>query len=90
MQKLINLLAIASFGVSAAIVGAGAYVYLNKDTLIEQAKEAATKAATEAVAGALPGMIQGAMPKMPSVTGGAIPGVGGGKKSSLPAGIPGF
>ena len=74
MQKLINLLAIASFGVSAAIVGAGAYVYLNKDTLIEQAKEAATKAATEAVAGALPGMIQSAMPKMPSVTGGAIPG----------------
>jgi hypothetical protein len=31
MQKLINLLALASFGVSAAIVGAGAYVYLNKD-----------------------------------------------------------
>ena len=73
MQKLINLLALASFGVSAAIVGAGAYVYLNKDALIEQAKDAATKAATEAVAGALPGMIQSAMPKMPSVTGGAIP-----------------
>jgi len=74
MQKLINLLALASFGVSAVIVGAGAYVYLNKDALIEQAKESATKAATEAVAGALPGMIQSAMPKMPSVTGGAIPG----------------
>jgi hypothetical protein len=73
MQKLINVLALASFGVSAAIVGGGAYVYLNKDALIEQAKEAATKAATEAVAGALPGMLESAMPKMPEVTGGAVP-----------------
>jgi len=73
MQKLINVLALASFGVSAAIVGAGTYVYLNKDALVESAKEAATKAATEAVAGALPGMLEGAMPKMPEVTGGNIP-----------------
>jgi len=73
MQKLIKVLALVSFGVSAAIVGGGAYVYLNKDALIEQAKEAATKAATEAVAGALPGMLESAMPKMPEVTGGAVP-----------------
>ena len=80
MQKLINVLALASFGVSAAIVGAGTYAYLNKDALIESAKAAATKAATEAVAGALPGMLESAMPKMPEVTGGAIPQGG----SSLP------
>ena len=73
MQKLINVLALASFGVSAAIVGAGTYVYLNKDALVESAKAAATKAATEAVAGALPGMLESAMPKMPEVTGGDIP-----------------
>ena len=73
MQKLINVLALASFGVSAAVVGAGAYVYLNKDALIESAKEQAIKAATASISEALPGMIQGAMPKMPSVTGGAIP-----------------
>ena len=73
MQKLINVLALAPFGVSAAIVGGGAYVYLNKDALIESAKAAATKAATEAVAGALPGMLESAMPKMPEVTGGDIP-----------------
>ena len=73
MQKLINLLALASFGVSAAVVGAGAYVYLNKDALIESAKEQAIKAATASISEALPGMIQGAMPKIPSVTGGAIP-----------------
>ena len=73
MQKLINVLALASFGVSAAVVGGGAYVYLNKDALIESAKEQAIKAATDSISEALPGMIQGAMPKMPSVTGGAIP-----------------
>jgi len=78
MQKLINLLALTSFGVSAAIVGAGTYVYLNKDALIESAKEAAIKQVTASVTEALPGLVQGAMPKMPSATGGAIPSVPGG------------
>ena len=73
MQKLINVLAVLSFLGTATIVGAGAYVYVNKDSLIEQAKEAATKAATEAVAGALPGMMDAAMPELPSATGGALP-----------------
>ena len=72
MQKLINLLALTSFGVSAAIVGAGAYVYLNKDAMIESAKEEAIKQVTATVTEALPGMIQGAMPKMPSATGNVI------------------
>jgi hypothetical protein len=75
MQKLINILALASFGVSSAIVGGSAYVYVNKDALIESAKEAATKAATEAVAGALPGMLDSAMPELPGVTGGDVPGL---------------
>ena len=35
MQKLINVLALASFAVSGAIVGTGAYVYFNKDVIIE-------------------------------------------------------
>ena len=77
MQKVINVLAIASFAVSGAIVAGGAYVYLNKDAMIESAKERITKAATEAIAGALPGMLDAAMPEMPEVTGGAIPGGGG-------------
>ncbi len=76
MQKLINVLAVLSFLGTATIVGAGTYVYVNKDSLIEQAKEAATKAATEAVAGALPGMLDGLMPEipeMPGATGDIIP-----------------
>ena len=77
MQKVINVLALASFAVSGAIVAGGAYVYLNKDAMIESAKERITKAATEAIAGALPGMLDAAMPEMPEVTGGAVPAGGG-------------
>ena len=83
MQRLINVLAVSSFVVSASIVGGGVYVYLNKDAMIESAKEKVTKAATEAIAGALPGLIDAAMPELPNVTGGAVP-VGEGKGGSVP------
>jgi len=78
MQKVINVLAIASFVVSAAVVGGGTYLYINKDAMIDGIKEGVTKHATEAITGALPGMLDGAMPELPGTTGGAIPsGVGG-------------
>ena len=73
MQKIINVLALTSFAVSAAIVGGGTYVYLNKDAMIERAKERIANAATEAIAGALPGMIDSAMPELPKTTGPATP-----------------
>ena len=53
MQKIINVLALASFAVSACVVGAGAYVYLNKDALLEQAKEEVFAAMGEALGGQL-------------------------------------
>jgi len=84
MQKLINVLALSSFVVSAAVVGGGAYVYLNKDAMIENAKEKVAKAAAEAIAGALPGMLDAAMPELPNVTGGAVP-----SGASMP-GVPGL
>ena len=74
MQKIINVLALSSFVVSAAVVGGGAYVYLNKDAMIERAKGRIATAATEAIAGALPGMIDAAMPEMPKMTGGPVSG----------------
>jgi hypothetical protein len=83
MQKLINALAVVSFVGVAGIIGGGAYVYLNKDALIENVKEKVTTAATEAIAGALPGMLDAAMPELPGVTGGAVP-VGEGKGGSVP------
>ena len=41
MQKLINGIALLSGLVTLSIVGAGAYLYLNKDAMIEQVKEQA-------------------------------------------------
>ena len=84
MQKLINVLAVSSFALSAAIVGRGFYVYLTKDALIENAKAKVTKAATEAITNALPGMLDAAMPELPNTTGGAVPG-----GASMP-GMPGL
>jgi len=73
MQKLINVIALFSGLTSAALIGGSAYLLLNKDAMIESAKEQAIKQVTASVSEALPGMIQGAMPKMPSATGPAIP-----------------
>ena len=83
MQKIINVLALASFAVSAAVVGGGTWLYLNKDAMIENARGKIAAAATEAISGALPGMLDAAMPELPGVTGGAIP-MGEGKGGAVP------
>ena len=75
MQKLVNGIALLSGLVSLSVVAGGAYLYLNKDALVEDAKAKVTAAVTDAVAGALPGMLESAMPKppaLPSTTGPAI------------------
>ena len=41
MQKIVNVLALASTAVSIAVVGTGAYVYVNKDAIIESVTEKA-------------------------------------------------
>ena len=41
MQKIINVLAVASAAVSIAVVGTGAYVYVNTDAIIESVTEKA-------------------------------------------------
>ena len=68
MQKIVNVLALSSFVVSAAVVGGGTWLYLNKDVMLEEAREKIATAATEAIAGALPGLIDAAMPDIPEVT----------------------
>ena len=83
MQKVINVLAVLSFVGIAGIVGGGSYVYLNKDSIIENVKGQVAAAATEAIAGALPGMMDAAMPELPGATGGAIP-LGEGKGGAVP------
>ncbi len=75
MQKLINVLAVTSFALSAGVVGAGAYVYLNKDALIDQAKD---KVAEE-IAGILPELVGSLLPK---------PELPGGAELPIPSGLP--
>ena len=41
MQKIINVLALASTAVSVAVVGTGVYIYVNKDAIIESVTEKA-------------------------------------------------
>jgi hypothetical protein len=83
MQKVINVLAVLSFVGTAGIVGGGAAVYLNKDSIVENVKSQVAAAAGEAIAGALPGMMDAAMPELPGATGGAIP-LGEGKGGAVP------
>jgi hypothetical protein len=55
MQKLINVLAVASAVVSLTVVGTAGYVYVRKDAIIESIKEKAM------------GSIMPAVPSIPSV-----------------------
>ena len=72
MQKIVNAVALLSGLVSLAVLGGGAYLYVQKDTLIEGAREKATAAITEAITEALPAMVDAAIPGVPEVTGPAV------------------
>ena len=61
MQKLINVLAIASFAVSGAVVGSGLYVYVNRTSIIDGIKSQVMDAALGSLGG-LGGATGGALP----------------------------
>ena len=61
MQKIINVLALASTAVSIAVVGTGAYVYVNKDAIIESVTEKAL-GSLGGLGGGLGGSIGGDLP----------------------------
>jgi hypothetical protein len=54
MQKIINVLAVASAAVSVAVVGLGGYVYLNREAIIEDVKEKALGGLGGSLGGDLP------------------------------------
>ena len=68
MQKIFNAIAVASGVVSLTVVGAGLGIYLNKDAIINNIKEAAL----EAVTGSLGDTFGDSLP-IPDTTGGVIP-----------------
>ena len=79
MQKVINFMALTSFAVSGVVVASGVYVYVNKDSIVENVKSQVIKAATEGVGSAMGAELSGQL--MPGVE---TPSSGGG----LPVPIP--
>ena len=61
MQKIVNVLAVASAAVSLAVVGTGAFVYVQRDAIIDNVKSQVK----DAVLGGLGGV------------GGGVPSLGG-------------
>ena len=70
MQKLINVLALTSFAISAGVVAGGTYVYLEKDNLVESVKENITKEIQGIVGDALVGGLNSGVPEVPGVESG--------------------
>jgi len=74
MQKIVNVLAIASGLVSAAVVASGVFVYVNRDSIVDSIKSQAIEAVTGSLGGGLP---IGAPDLAPSAPGSAaVPSAG--------------
>ena len=61
MQKIVNVLALAAFAVSGAVVGSGLYVYLNRASIIDGVKSKVMES------------VMGSMGGLGGVGGGALP-----------------
>jgi hypothetical protein len=84
MQKLINVLACVSFGVSSVVVAGGVYVYTQKDAIQENIKQRVTDGIKEAIGGSQIGsVLLGGSSDENDVTD-EVPGTG----TSLPVPIP--
>ena len=84
MQKLINVLAIASATVSVAVVGSGLYIYVNRASIIDGIKSQAIEAVLGG--GGLPGGIGGgALKSLPLGTPDLAPPAGNVSGLGLPA-----
>ena len=82
MQKIINVLAVASAAVSVAVVGSGLYVYVNRASIIDGVKSQIMESVTGSLGG-LGGMGEGSLPLgssdlAPPADSAAVPPVGGG------------
>jgi len=76
MQKIINVLAIASSVVSITVVGVGGYVYLNKDAIINSVTEKALGSfGGGALGGIGGGALKGTVPDMAPPASPESPGV---------------
>ena len=79
MQKIINVLAIASGIVSAAVVASGVFVYVNRDSIVDSIKSQAIEAVTGSLGGGLGGDLPIGTPDLAPPAGqAAVPSAGQG------------
>jgi len=62
MQKIVNVLALSSAVVSLAVVGGGAYVFINKDAIVEDVKSKVQDAVLGSLGGGVPSFGGDALP----------------------------
>ena len=65
MQKIVNVLAVASAAVSLAVVGTGAFVYVQRDAIIDNVKSQVKDPVLGGLGGGLGG---GLTPELPTGT----------------------
>jgi len=76
MQKIVNVLAIASGIVSAAVVASGVFVYVNRDSIIDSIKSQAIEAVTGSLGGGLGGSLGAPDLATPNTDAVAVPSAG--------------
>ena len=84
-QKVINVIAVASAVVSAAVVGSGVFVFVNRDSIIDSIKQQALEAVLGGAGGLGGGLPTGAN-DLPSL--GATPSLGGPAQATPEAAAP--
>ncbi len=73
MQKLFNVMSVASFVMSAGIVAGTAVLYSKLPSIIEGYKGKILESVAGNVTEMIPSQIDGAMPELPTTTGPALP-----------------
>ena len=68
VQKIVNVIAIASGAVSAAVIASGVFVYVNRDSIIDNIKSQAIEAVTGSLGGGLGGDLPIGAPDLASPT----------------------
>ena len=82
MQKIVNIIALASGVVSIAIVGSGIFVFVNRDSIIDNVKQQAIEAALGGIGGLGGATLPTGANDLPSI--GATPNLGSGAPIAPP------
>ena len=57
VQKIVNVIALASGSVSVALIASGVFVYVNRDSIVDSIKSQAIEAVTGSLGGGLGGSL---------------------------------